>query len=207
MDNEYKRYIRIITNKEIKNKDKKKCFAIIKRHIPNNVLTHITRVENQTPKKKNLIHKRKGNKHIYDFILKRDPHNEELDEISFDLVDETSFDFYLEGSDYINSILRKKFEDLIRVDNESIRNLAEKMAKVNHKQWKDKLINDGWSYGLNYSRKNKTHPLLVSWENLPEKYKDIDDESPQKLIDILRDEGYCVIKKEDLEQVLNSYDN
>jgi excisionase family DNA binding protein len=38
----------------------------------------------------------------------------------------------------------------------------------NHQGWMDRLAADGWAYGPVKSEQDRTHPLLLSWEQLPE---------------------------------------
>ena len=40
-----------------------------------------------------------------------------------------------------------------------------------HSEWSKALLNNGWRYGTNYDLTNKTHPLLLPWEQLPRSYK------------------------------------
>lgn len=41
-----------------------------------------------------------------------------------------------------------------------------------HTRWAQSLAEHGWSYGIAYSKENKTHPMLLPWEQLPKSYKD-----------------------------------
>jgi hypothetical protein len=65
---------------------------------------------------------------------------------------------------------------------------------------KDKL-DDGWRYGPSVSMKEKTHPLLRKWDELPDDYRTIDTSKPEQLLKLLNDSGYVLIKKTELDQV------
>jgi hypothetical protein len=52
--------------------------------------------------------------------------------------------------------------------------LTEKLAENNHNLWAQKRIAEGWTYGPNRDEKNKTHPDLVPYAELPESEKDYD---------------------------------
>lgn len=57
---------------------------------------------------------------------------------------------------------------------EKLTPLVEKMAKNVHDVWAESRIREGWSYGPARDDKEKTHPCLVPYEELPENEKAYD---------------------------------
>jgi hypothetical protein len=52
--------------------------------------------------------------------------------------------------------------DLVFMDDEVL-----SMARMEHERWCQVMLADGWQFGSERSRKNKTNPDLVPWEQLP----------------------------------------
>lgn len=101
---------------------------------------------------------------------------------------------YLEKSNKINI----NYTDLTK---DEIIQLATDIAKLQHRNWINKKIKQGWRYGLEYSLYNKTNPMLRPWEDLPEKYKDIDEDIPNIFIDLLNRNGHKVITTTEIRKL------
>ena len=52
--------------------------------------------------------------------------------------------------------------------------LVEEMSKNVHEVWSETRISQGWTYGPERNDELKTHPCLVSYEELPEEEKEYD---------------------------------
>ena len=52
--------------------------------------------------------------------------------------------------------------------------LVEEISKNVHEVWSETRINQGWTYGPERNDELKTHPCLVSYEELPEEEKEYD---------------------------------
>lgn len=48
-------------------------------------------------------------------------------------------------------------------------------AKIKHNKWMKEKVGEGYRYGLRYSKKDKTNPLLLPWEQLPPKYRQLEE--------------------------------
>lgn len=84
-------------------------------------------------------------------------------------------------------------------DDEKYRRMCAQWAKIKHKQWCQERENDGWVYGPSLSFKDKRHPLLKPWDELPEKFRVIDSKEPQIFIDMLEKHGYLVAPRHEIE--------
>lgn len=52
--------------------------------------------------------------------------------------------------------------------------LVESLAKNVHEVWAQTRISQGWSYGPERNDELKTHPCLISYEELPEEEREYD---------------------------------
>lgn len=80
--------------------------------------------------------------------------------------------------------------------------ICREFAKRQHGSWVKDRLDAGWRYGSNFSFTEKTHPMLKAWDDLPESLRKVDYTHPQALVDLLGDQGYAVIKKEELAGLL-----
>jgi len=56
----------------------------------------------------------------------------------------------------------------------AITDRIESIAKNVHDEWTRKKLAEGWKYGPFYDNKNKIHPSLVPYDELPESEKEYD---------------------------------
>jgi hypothetical protein len=113
-------------------------------------------------------------------------------------------DFDIEAT-VIPSRTMEKEKPSITVDQQKYADVASSWAKRQHEEWLKKRTEDGWRYGQTISLSNKTHPLLRPWDDLPARFRNIDLDQPQKLLDLLGEHGYVVISKDDLDAVLRLF--
>lgn len=57
---------------------------------------------------------------------------------------------------------------------EELRPLTEAIAENVHDVWAQSRINEGWTYGEERSDKDKKHPCLVPYDELPDSEKEYD---------------------------------
>lgn len=74
--------------------------------------------------------------------------------------------------------------------------LVEQMAKNVHEVWAARRIADGWTYGEKRDDEKKTHPCLVSYEELPESEKEYDRKTGLETLKFIIRAGYQIIKKQ-----------
>lgn len=89
-----------------------------------------------------------------------------------------------------------KLEDLTDVKlPPELNELAEFIAKNVHEVWSKKRMNEGWTYGPIRDDDKKTHPCLVSYEELPENEKDYDRATSQETLKLIMRLGFSISKK------------
>jgi hypothetical protein len=142
----------------------------------------------------------------YDIPTIRHPRDTELEEI-FEAADAAlpEGDFLVEGSQ--DKIRHRGDIEVVEIDinSERYKELCESLAKHQHSQWVSQRTDAGWRYGLSESSKERTHPLLRPWEQLPESYRKVDYKLPGILLEFLSSQGYTVVKDADLTALLLEY--
>lgn len=72
--------------------------------------------------------------------------------------------------------------------------LAEKLAENTHEVWAAGKLAEGWKYGEELNREQKTHPLLVPYGMLSESDKDYDRRTSLETLKLLIKLGYRIQK-------------
>lgn len=150
-----------------------------------------------------MIHRETDKKHYYIVPMSRDLMEREAEGIvdAFaELAPELDFD--IEVSIMPTKIGDKRNEPKIDVADEQYVTLCQEFAKTQHEEWVRNHARDGWRYGAEINPREKTHPLMRSWDQLPDRHKRIDTSVPQKLLDLLNRHGYAVVQQTDLDAVL-----
>ena len=75
----------------------------------------------------------------------------------------------------------------------SILDLAEKLAENAHDVWAEQRIKEGWRYGLQRDDKDKKHPCLKPYDELPESEKEYDRRTAIETLKLIVSEGYQIV--------------
>lgn len=75
--------------------------------------------------------------------------------------------------------------------------LAEKLAENAHDVWARRRMDEGWSFGPERDDRQKKHPCLVPYAELPESEKEYDRNAAMETIKLILLEGYRIIPKQD----------
>lgn len=59
------------------------------------------------------------------------------------------------------------------------------LSRMEHRRWMDEKINAGWQYGPVKDPVRKSHPSLVSWEDLPEDEREKDRQAVRAIPELL----------------------
>jgi hypothetical protein len=111
----------------------------------------------------------------------------------------TDMDFSVSST---TSPLDMKLTPEIEIDHDPMVELCTGWAKKKHEDWMSTKTGSGWRYGPTVSNSNKTHPLLRQWSELPAEYRKVDTSQAQAMLDLLRDSGYIIVRREDLDKLL-----
>ena len=71
------------------------------------------------------------------------------------------------------------------VQEDLLREVADQGAKISHNRWYQKMVGEGWQWGPRMSTRNRMHPMLRQWDDLPEAYRSREREKFSTLLGIL----------------------
>lgn len=197
------RYVKLTTDKPLGEEDVKAWFRAVKESAPSGVVSSVQTTDDKgSLRSASLVHRERDGAHDYMVPLTRDLKDSEVEPIiqmfsAESLVGDWSVE--------VSSAEADKFTDKasMAVDDTKFNDLCAAWAKRQHDQWMQERTDAGWRFGPSVSMKNKTHPLLRPWHDLPEQFRKVDYDQPQKLLDLLNDQGYAVISKAELEGILS----
>lgn len=197
------RYISLIVEEELDKDQIKSWFSLVCGKSPFGVITALQGNNDGNPETIRLVHRHTKKGHYYMIPISRDLLEYEAQRIVVAWTDENpEIDFDIEVTVIPTNPFEKK-EPTLTVDQKKMIDLATSLAKKEHEDWVTARTNEGWRYGQTLSIEDKTHPLLRPWSDLPDKHKTIDIDKPQKIIDLLKDQGYSVVSNNDLDVVRN----
>lgn len=78
---------------------------------------------------------------------------------------------------------------------EELEALVEKMAKNVHEVWAETRIKQGWTYGPERNDKQKKHPCLIPYEELPEEEKEYDRGTSVGTLKLILKLGFRITKE------------
>lgn len=115
------------------------------------------------------------NSFTYSYIL-----DESLSEDEMEVITEFVYQNFTQEIYFENSV------DTDDMDDETFQKMLVELAKFMHSTMVKEKMDAGWRYGENFSMEQKTSPLLVPYENLPEKYQQVRPDIFNKVMEILQ---------------------
>ena len=196
------RYISLITEEELERSEVAAWFRHVTNKAPYGVVTTLQGTNNEKqPQTITLVHRETKSAHSYMIPITRDLLEYEAQRIVTAWAEtHEDVDFDIEVTVVPTNPFVKKDES-ITVEQQKYVDLASSWAKKEHEEWASARTKEGWRYGQELSIEDRTHPLLRPWSELSDKHKSVDFDRPQKLIDLLNDQGYAVVSKDDIMAV------
>lgn len=196
------RYIAIKTDDPVDKEVMHDWFKTAKELLPSGTLTSIqTTDESGALRGVSMVHREIKDKHQYIIPISRDLSDSEVQPVVdyfFKKYPELDFDIEVSSSQ-VGSL---RTVEPVKIDDGKYLELCTSWAKKQHDVWFKDRLNSGWRYGTSVSLKNKTHPLVRPWHELPDQFKKIDVDQPQSLLDLLNDQGYSVMDRSELGSLL-----
>jgi hypothetical protein len=196
------RYILIKTAEPLSKEEAIAWFRCAKEFLPSGIMATCQTTDNKgNLRGASMVQREISGCHEYIIPLTRD-----LLERETEIVVEACCDTF-EDKDFEIAISTSQ-EELVQhspsveLDKSKYIELCTNWAKKQHDTWFKDRIDNGWRFGTTISLKNKTHPLLRPWYELPDRFRKIDTDQPQSLIDLLNSQGYAVISREELESIM-----
>jgi hypothetical protein len=197
------RYIALVSREAADRTLVKAWFSCVRQHAPTGLLLAIPTTDDKgMPQTVCLVHRETKTKHCYMVPLTRDLEDDEAARIvnAFSaLAPEGEFDVETSASHLSGP---EKPEASVNFNEDKYLDLCMAWAKRQHEKWLKDRTEQGWRYGTELSMSAKTNPLLRPFEQLPDQYRVPNFEEPQALLDLLNDQGYAVITKQELESML-----
>lgn len=174
MDNitEFQNYIRLVVKKPIKKIWEKMFLNVVTKIGPSSIIRPVHVLDEFGSSKQ--IHLRSykiDDDFIYEIPLVRNLEEKESEEIIKMWVK-----FYKEGDFLIETSTPYIDDETVADDSDDLISCCEK-AKLKHNKWMRNKIKEGYRFGFVYSEKEKTHPMLRPWDDLPSQYKQMDESS------------------------------
>ena len=194
-------FIKLITKEALDEEVMKKWYRCVAKYTPTGVVlaAQATTAKGML-KNCSLIHREFDNKNEYVVPLSRDLGDSEAEPVVEAFVDlYPDLDFNVEVSSAQVDVYKPKTAEIM---DDKFTQLCSSWAKRQHDTWMKERLESGWRFGATINLRDKTHPLLKPWHELPDKFKQIDTTQPQSLLDLLNDQGYAVISKTELEAIL-----
>ena len=195
------RFIKLITKEELDKKAAKAWYHCVIKHAPVGVAKTINMVDDKgKPHGVALIHREGETTNSYLVPLTRDLSDDEIDKIVHGFSEKNpDLDFQIETNE--TKLSASDYSGL-SLDASKHMALCTALEKQKHENWVRERNKSGWRYGTEFDQDEKTHPLILPWDQLPDRYKQPDMEWPQKLVHMLNSEGYAIIPKEELNDLL-----
>jgi len=195
-------YIKLKTDKPLEKDAMRGWFNAVKDCLPSGVLSSVqTTDDTGSLRSASMVHREVNGAHEYIVPLSRNLLDAEVEPVLDEMAAEhPDLDFDLEVSSAQADLLTQP--DVVEIADNKYTDLCTAWAKKQHETWLHDREEAGWRYGPTMSMKNKTHPLLRPWHDLPDQFRKIDTTQPQALLDLLNDQGYAVIGKSELEGIL-----
>lgn len=70
--------------------------------------------------------------------------------------------------------------------------LGERLAENAHDVWAKQRMSEGWTYGPERDDREKKHPCLIPYRNLPESEKEYDRKAAMETLKLILSEGYRI---------------
>lgn len=187
-------YIELITKQKLELPEIKNWYEIVKTFLPSGVLSSIQCVELENGNEPVLLVKqfdKDTREYSYKIPLTRDLMEEEVFPISdsFNDIIGDSFEYTIIASTLFSDEIQKDIEDNV------LKKIAVNIARYIHTKEMNKLLNDGWRYGIEDDFYEKVSSKLLPFDNLGSKYQNVDEQLIEEVIRELNENGYILVKE------------
>jgi len=185
-------YIQIIVPEQFDKSTIRDWFNCVKETLPSGIIGETVIVQkDKTKTVRYYCHKTRNNKFAYIVSLVRNLEISEIHEVV-----EAWCKIYKSGDFLIDYSQEIDMPEPVPADLEQskILQILEAWASHQHTKWMNNALEHGWRYGTTMSTKNKTHPWLISWEQLPTPAKEKNISGVKDLLNILKDFGYNIVQ-------------
>jgi hypothetical protein len=197
------RYVKLVSPDHISMGDARLWFKTVQETAPQGTMTSIDMVGlGGKPVSYRMVRRKEGNDTSLIIPLSRDLLPDEVENISRKWTEVCpSGKYSIRSNSSQADRLENNIKDITMPQDEYM-SLCAELAKRQHESWVRDKVDMGWRYGPTISVVNKTHPMLRPWSELPDQYKNVDTSSPENFLNFLNNQGYAVVRKEELGSLI-----
>lgn len=197
-------YVKLVSNHHLSIADARNWYKTVLRVLTDSLVTHIDSLDDQgLPVSTRLVRRTIGDSTELIVPLIRDILPNELQKLSDAWREVSPSGTFTLTTNPTQSQKMNQAVNGLTLDNTEYQSLCLQLAKVRHEGWMRERSEAGWSYGTVLSLVSKTHPMLRPWDELPEQYRDVDTRNPENFLDFINNQGYAVVRKEELGSLLS----
>ncbi len=174
-------YISLMVNGTLPTEMVQKWKETVQALSPNGVTSSTRIMVDGSPKETELYMKKNGNSSCYVIPLSRDLQEDEAGRIAIAWSrrwEERDFEICFSQPE---SSKRRKHEQISTL----LDQLSERIAKIMHAKWMKNKSDQHWNYSPRYNAAKKQHPMLLPWEQLPDKHKKSETDRARDTLEIL----------------------
>jgi hypothetical protein len=199
---EIPRFVKLVSPDHISLEDARLWYQTVLKTAPQGVLSSINMISGGKPEDYRVVRRDEGKSKALIIPLTRDLLPDELERISTAWMQVCpSGKFAVRCNTNQADKLENKVQD-ITMPREEYLSLCVELAKRQHESWMRDKADLGWRYGPKISMANKTHPMIRPWSDLPDQYKDVNTDNPENFLNFLNNQGYAVVRKEELGSLI-----
>lgn len=196
-------YIKLVSQEHLGIHDARQWYKVVLSTAPAGVVTHIDSLDlNGVPSQTRMVRRSNGDSTELIIPLMRDLLPTELETISAAWKHKSPIGSFTITTNPTQSQKLNQAVTGLEIPNDEYQMLCLQLAKVRHEGWMREKGAEGWRYGPVLSLKDKTHPLMRPWDDLPAQYKDVDSKNPEQFLNFLNNQGYAVVKQSELGALL-----
>lgn len=196
------RYVQLNVEKKLRPALVTLWYSSVLRSAPSGVVTTVPAINDDgRPASVQMVHRKTDDHHSYLIPLTRDLREEEVEPIVQRFA-KAAPDLNFEVETNETKLISKEVGE-IPMDAAKHHELCMALAKQQHEHWFHDQSEAGWRYGTKYNERQKTHPLMRPWDQLPERFRKPNHKLPQTLLDFLNSHGYAVLHREELDRLLD----
>lgn len=178
-------FVSLITDRPLETTEIRSWYSACKALIPDTLGVYTNAEGKET---KFVIQRLKSGKFKNTIPLNRHLDNNEKIRVSNAITSDEPIS--LEFSEYVKPI----FDYTKHLSGDDIKAINTELSKVQHRNWVETKIQDGWQHGP-FDPINKRSPLLTNWDHIPDESKFVDETMLATMINILSSYGIVLDKK------------
>lgn len=203
---QFPHFIRLEVKEQLPEELARKWLSLVKEFAPpGTVIGYSVNSEKSEPTVTQLMmSKLRSGDFNYDIPLARDLLERELDTIGAAWAErhpERDEDIFSCSGCVIEDVNDEELPSRPQLTEDQWKTFCFELAKIEHNRWVANLAERGWKWGTTRSKTNKTHPMLRPFDMLPEPWRKVDEKLPQRVLELLEQQGYIIIPKNVFERL------